>query len=1028
MKQLILLVLLGFSLLSITINAQPISATWALTTVGTPALTGSNFTASTLDPTTQPNSYMEGYVSNFVGTAPAGLTFGETGLSNWNADGTGCTAMSDFTGISTGRTQFIQFSITPNSGYQLTINNISLQAALSKVATHYWAAGFSTHGTIATFTPINSGGLSGNLVNTAANTFTTITATPTLVVNYGDTVIVRAVFWRKVGSTASSTSDILANVVISGINAAVVNPLISPSTLGPLNFAATTIGTPTASQSFNVGGTNLQGNIIVTPPSGFQIRTGVNAFSSSAVTLTQSGGTVTSTQIDVRFNPSLAGSYSGNIQCTSTNASTINVAVNGGGYYYSNSSGNLDVLSTWNTNTSGSGGSAPPNFTTPGQIFYIRNNSAPTLGANWTVSGANSQVIVGDGTNVCVFTVPSSFTYSAQATEIFNQGTFVLQNAASFATLGALTVDNGGTYQHDCNGGSQLTGTFSTGSTIKVTGITSSNLWLPSSCYDVVWNCPSQTSAGKFYNIDGTINGTLTMLSTGTGYCALNTGSNTRVVNIEGNLDIQGGSFRLLGASSGQGLTTLNVTGNVLVSVSGVLNLSSTSFATPTSPILNVKGNFVHTAGTVTKSSSTSDATIEFNGTSGQQFSTIGTSGRINFVINNSSTGVTLNSPVNMKGTLTLTNGLINSTATNLITLSSSSSVSGGSSTSYVNGPFAWIVKSQGPVLFPIGKLSPSNAYRPITLNVTLAADSNVYTAEQIEGAHSSLGLGGLHSVSSVRFVTIAQTGSAPVISANLQMNYGSDDGVSTNNSTLKIAHNSGSVSWLNVGGTGSAPTSGVITSAGPITSFGDFILAQGDPEATLTLTAFLEAMYVAGGTAMTMTPSVTVDIHNNTTYALVESQSGTLSTSGLGTFNFTTVANGTPYYIVVKYINTIETWSATPQSFTAGAFTFDFTTGVGQAYGSNLALHGSKYCIFSGDVNQDTYVTSDDYSGIDNDNFNYDYHIVNDVNGDGYVTSDDYTFVDNNNFNYVQAQVPGAVASAKHISKSLVQHKSTGK
>jgi len=49
--------------------------------------------------------------------------------------------------------------------------------------------------------------------------------------------------------------------------------------------------------------------------------------------------------------------------------------------YYSKSSGNLNALSTWGTNTDGSG-TAPANFTNDYQIFNIRNNAAPTISAN----------------------------------------------------------------------------------------------------------------------------------------------------------------------------------------------------------------------------------------------------------------------------------------------------------------------------------------------------------------------------------------------------------------------------------------------------------------------------------------------------------------------------------------------------------------------------------------------------------------------------------------------------------------------
>ena len=194
------------------------------------------------------------------------------------------------------------------------------------------------------------------------------------------------------------------------------------------------------------------------------------------------------------------------------------------------------------------------------------------------------------------------------------------------------------------------------------------------------------------------------------------------------------------------------------------------------------------------------------------------------------------------------------------------------------------------------------------------------------------------------------------------------------------------------------------------------------DNRPVLSITALIEAMYVSGGSAMTMTPSVTVELHNASTLALVESQTGTLSTTGVGTFTFASAVTGTPYYIVVKSPNTVETWSANAQSFTSGALSYDFTTGLGQAFtnGSNpsLALHSGRYCLYSGDCNQNGFVTSADFTGVDNDGSIGDYHLVNDLDGNGFITSNDFTFIDNNGAVGVSIQVPpGAL---RHLLKRV--------
>jgi hypothetical protein len=177
-----------------------------------------------------------------------------------------------------------------------------------------------------------------------------------------------------------------------------------------------------------------------------------------------------------------------------------------------------------------------------------------------------------------------------------------------------------------------------------------------------------------------------------------------------------------------------------------------------------------------------------------------------------------------------------------------------------------------------------------------------------------------------------------------------------------------------------------------------------------LSLTAFIQGYTNTGGTAMNFAPSaVTVELHNATTpYALVESQTGSLSTAGVGTFNFTTAVNGTNYYIAVKTWNTVETWSATAQSFTSGALSYDFTSLATQAYASNMMQIGTKWCIFSGDVNQDGYINLSDYVQV-----NYDsYHlvtgvVVTDLTGDQYTNLNDYVIVNYNSYNLVVAHTP---------------------
>ncbi len=98
-------------------------------------------------------------------------------------------------------------------------------------------------------------------------------------------------------------------------------------------FAATLIGSTSAEQSYTVSGSNLTADITITPPSGFEISTGTGEsfVSTNPITLSPVDGSVSATTIYVRFAPSAAQSYSGNITHASTDAATQNQAVSGMG-------------------------------------------------------------------------------------------------------------------------------------------------------------------------------------------------------------------------------------------------------------------------------------------------------------------------------------------------------------------------------------------------------------------------------------------------------------------------------------------------------------------------------------------------------------------------------------------------------------------------------------------------------------------------------------------------------------------------
>jgi|GEM_PF-1302941 len=101
------------------------------------------------------------------------------------------------------------------------------------------------------------------------------------------------------------------------------------TTTSELNFG-TVSQVSTTELTYNVSGENLSGNIVITPASGFDISlssgSGFVSFPNT-LTLTQSGGVVTSIPIYVRYVASNSGYDFGNMIHTSTGAVTENVNV-----------------------------------------------------------------------------------------------------------------------------------------------------------------------------------------------------------------------------------------------------------------------------------------------------------------------------------------------------------------------------------------------------------------------------------------------------------------------------------------------------------------------------------------------------------------------------------------------------------------------------------------------------------------------------------------------------------------------------
>lgn len=239
-----------------------------------------------------------------------------------------------------------------------------------------------------------------------------------------------------------------------------------------------------------------------------------------------------------------------------------------------------------------------------------------------------------------------------------------------------------------------------------------------------------------------------------------------------------------------------------------------------------------------------SSLTFTFNGTVAQ---TIGGSSPTTFnnVIFYNNLGVTLEQPINVSGTLTLNDGLVNTSSINLLNMLNGSStlVGNHASTSYINGPMNYQKSSAGSSIlnFPIGKGADS---RPIKLNVNHTGSTLYnYQTEVTTASARAFGFtlpGTINRVSTIHYWTITRTDIANTVtpSAGLSGNqtieifFGLNDSI-TDGNAIGIVKNSESnpTTWFDIGGMG-GPTfnaglnlTGSITSTSSPTAFNSFSL-----------------------------------------------------------------------------------------------------------------------------------------------------------------------------------------------------------
>lgn len=228
-----------------------------------------------------------------------------------------------------------------------------------------------------------------------------------------------------------------------------------------------------------------------------------------------------------------------------------------------------------------------------------------------------------------------------------------------------------------------------------------------------------------------------------------------------------GGTLEYNGSSNIDILTDLPVINNLALTGSGSrnfpnINIQLLGSLTIDGPNLNndtydktisIKGNITFDGGTFTAGNLAS-AKLVMNGSAlqtigGMASFTTSTNDLYHFEINNP-VGVTLNKPVDISGDLTLTNGFLTTSGTNVLKMTSAaSSASVGSSTAFVNGPLVKQLNAGATFAFPIGN---ANRFGPLTIENVSA--SGLWRAQYFNSSANDAGLSTISMQTPVQFVS----------------------------------------------------------------------------------------------------------------------------------------------------------------------------------------------------------------------------------------------------------------------------------
>jgi hypothetical protein len=527
------------------------------------------------------------------------------------------------------------------------------------------------------------------------------------------------------------------------------------------------------------------------------------------------------------------------------------------------------------------------NFNATGCTYVIKPNYATvTLGANWTVSGAGSRIVIGDSSTVSTFVIPAAYsltTTSPVEIDVKCNSTLTIQNA-SVPAIGHLSQYNGTTWGDSYStvifdgtaaqtipaanySNLTITGaraannvTLANGGTIKVShtfdvsgvSFTSGGFITTNNTFD--FNGPNKISnnpytqsipAFTYYNLQ-TENGTKQL-------AANITVSNVCTVNLISILSLNGKTLTLSGSGTplvapgtfthSSGKVVYNNAASTTVTAVDYydLDISGGARTLQASNLIGIANNFTPGTGPFTITNST----IEINGTAAQTIPATATAFTFyNLILNNTASAATpstLNSACTVSHILTMRAGILTTTSTNSLTITNTAAdaVTNGSTSCFIKGPLtrnlaANLTPTSDFYYYPIGV---GTTYLPAKFdNTTTGAVAPVVTIEAKSGAPAGGTAGtGLTagSLSTTEYWETSNTGNFTSCSISL-----------TRQSALGTLN---AIGWNHTGPSGAYTSiegnvDGTSIINSNITSFSDFVFGVSSTATPLTYYSLLAA------------------------------------------------------------------------------------------------------------------------------------------------------------------------------------------